>query len=68
MGKRPVKGNSENCNTFVLLGAADGPGLAYLNGLTGHSGAFGCRLYCPVKGHQKVDAPHYYPALLKPLS
>ena len=53
---------------YVLLGAADGPGLAYLNGLTGHSGAFGCRLYCPVKGRRKVDASHYYPALLKPLS
>jgi hypothetical protein len=53
---------------YVLLGAADGPGLAYLNGLTGHSGAFGCRLYCPVKGRRKADASHYYPALLKPHS
>jgi hypothetical protein len=51
---------------YILLGAADGPGLAYLNGLTGHSGAFGCRLYCPVKGRRKADASHYYPALLKP--
>ena len=27
---------------FADVGAADGPGLAYFNGLTGHSGAFGC--------------------------
>ena len=51
---------------FVHLGTADGPGMQYLNGLTGHSGAYGCRLYCPVKGRRKGN--HYYPALLKPLS
>ncbi len=51
---------------FILLGAADGPGLTYLNGLTGHSGAYGCRLYCPVKGRRKDGGNHYYPANLKP--
>lgn len=51
---------------FVLFGAADGPGLTYLNGLTGHSGAYGCRLYCSVKGRRKPGGNHYYPALLKP--
>ena len=49
---------------FLFLGTADGPGATYLNGLTGHSGAFGCRIYCPVKGRRKGS--HYYPALLKP--
>ncbi|KAF8156748.1 hypothetical protein B0H34DRAFT_657539 [Crassisporium funariophilum] len=53
---------------FVLLGLADGPGLTYLNGLTGHSGAFGCRLYCPVKGRRKDGGNHYYPALVIPKS
>ncbi|KAF8816949.1 hypothetical protein BYT27DRAFT_7247837 [Phlegmacium glaucopus] len=53
---------------FILLGLADGPGLTYLNGLTGHSGAFGCHLYCPVQGRRKEGATHYYPALLKPLN
>lgn len=48
---------------FVILGLADGPGLTYLNGLTGHSGAFGCRLHCDVKGRKK--GTHYYPALTK---
>lgn len=51
---------------FILLGLADGPGLTYLNGLTGHSGAFGCRLYCPVKGRRKEGGNHYYPTLSKP--
>jgi hypothetical protein len=51
---------------FLYLGTADGPGMTYLNGLTGHSGAFGCRLYCAVKGRRKEGGNHYYPALLKP--
>ena len=29
-------------NPFIFLGTADGPGMTYLNGLTGHSGAQGC--------------------------
>ncbi|KJA13779.1 hypothetical protein HYPSUDRAFT_151159, partial [Hypholoma sublateritium FD-334 SS-4] len=51
---------------FILLGLADGPGLTYLNGLTGHSGAYGCRLYCSVKGRRREGGNHYYPAHLKP--
>ncbi|KAF9472692.1 hypothetical protein BDN70DRAFT_909069 [Pholiota conissans] len=38
----------------IWLGTADGPGMTYLNCLTGHSGAYGC-------------GNHYYPALLKPV-
>ena len=51
---------------FLALVTADGPAMAYLNGLVGHHGAFGCRLYCPVKGRRKEGGTHYYPALLKP--
>ncbi|KDQ52675.1 hypothetical protein JAAARDRAFT_198028 [Jaapia argillacea MUCL 33604] len=51
---------------FVLLGTADGPGLAYLNGLVGHHGGQGCRLHCPIRGRHKTGAPQYFPALLKP--
>ncbi|KAG2755621.1 hypothetical protein P692DRAFT_20869003 [Suillus brevipes Sb2] len=51
---------------FLALGTADGPGLAYLNGLVGHHGKNGCRLYCGLKGRHKHDASHYYPVLLKP--
>ena len=51
---------------FLHLGTADSPGMTYLNGLTGHSGAFGCRLYCAVKGCRKEGGNHCYSALLKP--
>jgi hypothetical protein len=51
---------------YFSHGTADGPGLTYMNGLNGHKGAYGCRLYCPIKGRHKPCAPTYYPALLKP--
>ncbi|KIK79648.1 hypothetical protein PAXRUDRAFT_160799 [Paxillus rubicundulus Ve08.2h10] len=35
---------------FLALGTADGPGLAYLNGLVGHHGKNSCWLYCGLKG------------------
>ena len=50
---------------FLHLGTADGPGMTYLNGLTSHSGDFGCCLYCAVKGHRKDGGNHYYPALVE---
>ena len=62
-----LENNIFRSNPFLHLGTADGPGMTYLNGLTGHSGAFGCRLYCPVKGRRKEHQNHYYPALRKPL-
>ena len=51
---------------FLALGTADGPGMAYLNGLVGHHGKYGCRLYCSVTGRHKPGGSHYFPALLKP--
>ncbi|KAF8806951.1 hypothetical protein BYT27DRAFT_7292543 [Phlegmacium glaucopus] len=53
---------------FVALGTADGPAMAYLNGLVGHHGKNGCRLYCSITGRHKPGGSHYYPALLKPLN
>ncbi len=52
---------------FLALNTADGPAMAYLTGLVGHHGKYGCRLYCPTPGRHKTNGPHYYPALLKPL-
>jgi hypothetical protein len=52
---------------FFALGTADGPGLTHLNGLVGHMGKSGCRMYCNVTGRRKPRDSHYYPALLKPL-
>jgi hypothetical protein len=54
-------------NPFFALGAADGPAMIYLNGLVGHHGKHGCRLYCPLTGRHKPGGSHYYPALLKPV-
>ena len=51
---------------FFWFGTADSIGIVQFNGLTGHRGAYGCRLYCPIKGRRKPDGKHYFPALLKP--
>ncbi|KAH7917470.1 hypothetical protein BV22DRAFT_994005, partial [Leucogyrophana mollusca] len=55
-------------NPYLALNTADGPGMTYLDGLVGHHGAYGCRIYCPLKGRHKPGGPHYYAALLKPLN
>lgn len=55
-----------NSNPFLALALADGPGMSYLNGLVGHSGAYGCRLYCPQKSRHKPNVGIYYPVSLRP--
>lgn len=61
------KGTNVISRPFFALGTADGPGLTHLNGLVGHMGKNGCRMYCGVLGRRKPRDSHYYPALLKPL-
>jgi hypothetical protein len=56
------------CYPFFALGTADGPAMTHLNGLVGHMGKNGCRMYCGVSGRRKDKESHYYPALLKPLN
>ncbi|GJF00590.1 hypothetical protein PsYK624_168830 [Phanerochaete sordida] len=51
---------------FVLFLTADGPGMQFINGLVGHSGRFGCRLYCSMRGHHKPGLGHYFPICLHP--
>ena len=51
---------------YLLFTTADGPGLVYWDGMVGHSGKNGCRLYCGVLGRRKDQGTHYYPALLCP--
>jgi hypothetical protein len=53
---------------FLALATADGPAMASINGLVGHQGRNGCRLYCPLKGRRKPGGSQYYPALLKPIN
>ncbi|KIK35849.1 hypothetical protein CY34DRAFT_26510 [Suillus luteus UH-Slu-Lm8-n1] len=50
----------------LLFTTADGPGLVYWDGMVGHSGKNGCRMYCGVTGRRKTQGTHYYPALLNP--
>ena len=51
---------------FLIFGTADTPAMSILSGTVGHTGAQGCRLYCPMRGRHKPGAPQYYPARLKP--
>ncbi|KAG2340367.1 hypothetical protein BDR05DRAFT_1002561 [Suillus weaverae] len=53
-------------NLHLLFTTADSPGLVYWDGMVGHSGKNGCRIYCGVRGRCKTRVTHYYPALLKP--
>lgn len=57
----------ETCSKiYVLFATADGPGMTYLNGLVGHQGCHGCRLYCGMPSRYKPAASTYYPAMLRP--
>jgi hypothetical protein len=50
---------------FIALATADGPGMTYLNGLVGHKGKSGCRVFCSFPGRRRERARIYYPAFLK---
>ncbi|KIJ06805.1 hypothetical protein PAXINDRAFT_33456, partial [Paxillus involutus ATCC 200175] len=51
---------------YLLFPTADGPGLVYWDGMVGHSGKNGCRIYCGVVSRRKTNGRHYYPVLIKP--
>jgi hypothetical protein len=40
--------------------------MAMISGMVGHSGKFGCRLYCGLPGRCRDRDGHYYPVMLKP--
>ncbi|KAG6851990.1 hypothetical protein C0991_004378, partial [Blastosporella zonata] len=56
----------EKSTLYIVLATADGPGMVYFNGLVGHSGKMGCRLWCGLIGRHKPGAPMHYPVLNKP--
>ncbi|KAG6806588.1 hypothetical protein H0H92_010740, partial [Tricholoma furcatifolium] len=56
-----------NSKLYIVLATADGPGMVYLNGLVGHSGKIGCRLWCGLVGRKKIGSSYYFPLLSKPL-
>ena len=49
-----------------VFATADGPAMAMISGMVGHSGKFGCRLYCGLPGRHRERDGHYYPVMLKP--
>jgi hypothetical protein len=53
-------------NIFMAFNLADAPGMSTVNGLVGHQGARGCRLFCDFIGRRKPGSGTYYPALLCP--
>jgi hypothetical protein len=63
----PLNDSRYISNVYLLFTTADDPGLVYWDGMVGHSGRNGCRLYCGVLGRRKEHGTHYYPALLRPL-
>lgn len=53
---------------FIPFFLGDGPGITILNGLVGHHGRCGCRIYCALTGRHKPGAGgHYYPVLKRPV-
>ncbi|KAF8229419.1 hypothetical protein L208DRAFT_1286816, partial [Tricholoma matsutake] len=39
-----------NSTPFIMLATADGPAMANMMGMVGHSGKYRCRLYCGLSG------------------
>ena len=50
----------------LIFVTADSPVMASVSGMVGHSGKFGCRLYCGLPGRRRDRDGHYYPVMLKP--
>ena len=51
---------------IVLFGTADSLGSAAMSGMVGHSGRYGCRLYCDMPGRRRDKDTHYYPVMKLP--
>ncbi|THH32143.1 hypothetical protein EUX98_g2045 [Antrodiella citrinella] len=52
---------------YFHIGAADGPGMSSINGLVGHGGQHGCRMYCGMLGRHQANVSRYFPVALRPL-
>ena len=51
---------------LLLFATADSLGSAAMSGMVGHSGKYGCRLYCNMPSRHRTGDGHYYPAMLIP--
>ena len=50
---------------FIFV-TANSFAMAMVSGMVGHSGKFGCCLYCALPGRRREWDSHYYPVMLKP--
>ena len=50
----------------IIVATADGPGAAAMSGMVGHSGKYGCRLYCEIRGQHQEGVGHYFLIMKKP--
>ena len=51
---------------IILFGTADSLGSASMSGMVGHSGRYGCHLYCDMLGRRRDGDTHYYPVMKLP--
>ena len=51
---------------LIVFATADSLGSAAMSGMVGHSGKYGCRLYCNMPSRHHTGDGHYYPAMLMP--
>lgn len=50
----------------IIMATADSLGSAAMTGMVGHSGKYGCRLYCEMPGRHREGDGHYYPVMNRP--
>ena len=48
---------------MIVFGTADSPGSAVMTGMVGHSGRYGCHLYCDMPSCRRTGDTHYHPAM-----
>ena len=51
---------------LIIFATADSLGGAAMSGMVGHSGKFGCRLYCNMPSRHRTGDGHYFPAMNLP--
>ena len=49
---------------LIVVATADSLGSVAMSGMVGHSGKYGCRLYCNMPSRHCTGDGHYYPAML----
>src|SRR6266404_4276510 len=56
-----------SCRPVIIFGTADSLGSAAMTGMVGHSGRYGCQLYCNMLSRRRMGDSHYYPTMNCPI-